>query len=66
MVEGEFGVGDAVHCAGADGRPIAVGLINYSSVDIRKIQGYHSREIKSILGYCDSEEVIHRDNMVLL
>lgn len=65
-VEGEFGVGDAVHCAGFDGRAIAVGLINYSSIDIRKIQGYHSREIERILGYCDSEEVMHRDNIVLL
>ena len=65
-VEGEFGVGDAVHCAGFDGRAIAVGLINYSSIDIRKIQGYHSREIETILGYCDSEEVMHRDNIVLM
>lgn len=65
-VEGDFDVGDAVHCAGDDGQAIAVGLINYSSIDIKKIQGYHSREIETILGYCDSEEVIHRDNIVLL
>ena len=65
-VEGEFGVGDAVHCAGIGGDTIAVGLINYSSIDIKKIQGYHSREIERILGYCDSEEVMHRDNIVLL
>ncbi|MGI9535755.1 MAG: glutamate 5-kinase [Desulfocapsaceae bacterium] len=65
-VEGDFGVGDAVHCASIEGQNIAVGLINYSSVDITKIRGYHSREIETILGYCDSEEVIHRDNIVLL
>ena len=65
-IEGEFGVGDAVHCATIDGQNIAVGLINYSSIDITKIRGYHSREIETILGYCDSEEVIHRDNIVLL
>jgi glutamate 5-kinase len=65
-VEGEFGVGDAVHCISHDGDNIAVGLINYSSIDIKKIQGYHSREIERILGYCDSEEVMHRDNIVLL
>lgn len=65
-VEGDFGVGDAVHCATIEGQNIAVGLINYSSVDITKIRGYHSREIETILGYCDSEEVIHRDNIVLL
>ncbi len=65
-VEGNFGVGDAVHCQNKQGDNIAVGLINYSSIDIQKIQGYHSREIEKILGYCDSEEVIHRDNIVLL
>ncbi|NNF47023.1 MAG: glutamate 5-kinase [Desulfofustis sp.] len=65
-VEGEFGVGDAVHCTSLDGDNIAVGLINYSSIDIKKIQGYHSREIERILGYCDSKEVMHRDNIVLL
>lgn len=63
---GEFGVGDAVHCQNQHGDNVAVGLINYSSIDIQKIRGYHSREIESILGYCDSEEVIHRDNIVLL
>jgi glutamate 5-kinase len=65
-VEGAFGVGDAVHCADSSGNQIAVGLINYSSVDIKKIRGYHSRQIESILGYCDSEEVIHRDNIVIV
>ncbi len=65
-VEGDFGVGDAVHCRNREGRNLAIGLINYSSIDIQKIRGYHSRDIESILGYCDSEEVIHRDNIVLL
>lgn len=65
-IEGEFGVGDAVHCQDQHGDKVAVGLINYSSIDIQKIRGYHSREIEAILGYCDSEEVMHRDNIVLL
>jgi len=59
-------VGDAVHCTRLSGEKIAVGLINYSSVDINKIRGYHSWEIERILGYCDSDEVIHRDNIVIL
>ena len=66
VVEGEFGVGDAVHCRNQKGEAIAIGLINYSSIDIKKIRGYHSREIEKILGYCDSEEVKHRDNIMLL
>jgi len=65
-ITGKFGVGDAVHCQNQHGDNVAVGLINYSSIDIQKIRGYHSREIESILGYCDSKEVIHRDNIVLL
>ncbi|MEJ2057980.1 MAG: hypothetical protein P8X39_09115 [Desulfofustis sp.] len=65
-INGDFGVGEAVHCQDQHGKKVAVGLINYSSIDIQKIRGYHSREIETILGYCDSEEVIHRDNIVLL
>jgi glutamate 5-kinase len=65
-VRGEFGVGDAVHCLSPDGRIIAVGLINYNSSDSRKIIGHHSNMIESLLGYSDSEELIHRDNIVLL
>jgi len=65
-VEGSFGVGDAVHCKSRAGEKIAVGLINYSSADTNKIRGYHSREIERILGYRDSDDVIHRDNMVII
>jgi glutamate 5-kinase len=41
-------------------------LINYSSSDIEKIMGCKSSEIGKILGFRDSDEVIHRDNLVLL
>lgn len=65
-VEGEFGVGEAVYCTDSRGIPIAVGLINYGSTETRKIMGRHSRHIEEILGYRDSEEVMHRDNIVVL
>ena len=65
-VQGEFGVGDAVHCLNPDGKKIAVGLISYSSSDSKKIIGHHSNMIESLLGYTDGEELIHRDNIVLL
>ncbi|MBE0584871.1 MAG: glutamate 5-kinase [Desulfofustis sp.] len=65
-VSGEFGVGDAVHCRNLSGEAIAVGLINYGSTEIRQIMGCHSSRIAGILGYQDSEEVMHRDNIVLL
>ncbi len=65
-VEGRFGVGAPVHCCCPDGDVIAAGLTNYASVDIEKIKGGKSCDIKDKIGYVDSDEVIHRDNLVLL
>lgn len=62
---GEFGKGDAVECLGPDGGRIAKGLVNYPSDDVRKIQTRKTSQIESILGYKYSDEVIHRDNLVL-
>ena len=63
---GVFGVGDPVHCLDSNEEAIAAGLVNYSSEDIRRVQGKHSSCIEGELGFCDSEEIIHRDNLVLL
>ncbi len=65
-VHGRFGVGDPVHCRDRSGRVIAAGLANYCAADIDGIKGRNSTEIKDILGFHDSDEVIHRDNLVLL
>ena len=65
-VEGSFGVGAPVQCRNGEGRVLAAGLTNYSAADIARIRGRRSSEIREILGFCDSEEVIHRDNLVLL
>ena len=61
---GHFDVGDSVKCTDQNGKVIAVGLINYNSNDTEKIVGVHSYEIEDILGFKDSDEVIHRDNLV--
>lgn len=65
-VRGNFGVGDAVHCLDPEGKVIAAGLINYCSSDVTKIKQHHSDEISRLLGIKDYDEVIHRDNLVLL
>jgi glutamate 5-kinase len=65
-LEGDFERGDTVRLGGADGRDIARGLVNYSSVDLTRILGRNSEEIEGILGYHYGDEVIHRNNMVLL
>ncbi len=44
---------------------MGIGLVNYSSADIRKIMGYKSGRIKERLGYKPYDEVIHRDNLVI-
>ncbi|KAJ1791571.1 Glutamate 5-kinase, partial [Coemansia sp. RSA 2399] len=44
---------------------IGHGLANYTSAEINRIRGCHSSEFEAILGYCDSDNVIHRGNMVV-
>uniref|UniRef100_UPI00405790C0 glutamate 5-kinase n=1 Tax=Candidatus Electronema sp. TaxID=2698783 RepID=UPI00405790C0 len=65
-VEGSFKVGAPVQCRCPDGRAVAAGLVNYASADLDRIKGCKTSEIKEILGFSDSDEVIHRDNLVLL
>lgn len=65
-VRGTFGIGDAVHCLDQNGKTIAAGLINYNSIDVDRIKQHRSHEIADLLGTKDSDEVIHRDNLVLL
>jgi len=65
-VEGEFKTGDAVSCLTRDGKKVAKGLTNYSSAEIELIKGKKTSEIEKTLGYKYSDEVIHRDNLVLL
>lgn len=64
--EGRFGRGDPIAVLGPDGERIACGLANYSSVDIEQIKGRHSQDIAERLGYVFGQEVIHRDNLVVL
>jgi glutamate 5-kinase len=65
-VEGQFGVGDPVRCMDMNDLPIAVGLTNFSSDDLRKIKGMRSDKIETVLGIKESDEVMHRDNLVIL
>jgi glutamate 5-kinase len=64
-VNGQFKIGDAICCISLQGEPVARGLTNYSSDDLLKIKGEKSGNIEAILGYKYSDEVIHRDNLVL-
>lgn len=65
-VSGEFAAGDAVACLDSVGRVVARGLINYSASDMAKICGLKTSEIEKRLGYKYYDEVIHRDNLVVI
>jgi glutamate 5-kinase len=65
-VEGRFGSGDCVRCVDPSGREFARGLVNYSATEIEKIKGLHSGRIESVLGYKLTEEIIHRNDLVVL
>lgn len=65
-VHGHFARGDMVSCRDPDGREIARGLVNYSAEETRRIMGSASSEIEATLGYQVDEELIHRDNLVLV
>lgn len=65
-VRGQFTRGEMVSCVDTQGAEIARGLVNYGAEDARKIIGKASARITDVLGYCDAEELIHRDNLVLL
>jgi glutamate 5-kinase len=66
LASGDFQRGDAVTVRGRAGRDLARGLAAYSGADTRIILGRRSEEIEALLGYRGRDEVIHRDNLVLL
>ncbi|MCG3111862.1 MAG: glutamate 5-kinase [Candidatus Manganitrophus sp. SB1] len=65
-ITGKFEVGDAIRCLTSDGKEIAKGLTNYSASEMILIKGIHSSQIEKKLGYKSTDEVIHRDNLVIL
>ena len=65
-VAGHFGVGDPVDIAVDERRPFARGLAGYGADEIRRIAGLKTSEIERALGYKYLDEIVHRNDMVLL
>lgn len=65
-VAGEFQRGDAVQVVGPAGVALAKGLCAYDASDARRIAGCRSPEIETLLGFRGRDEIIHRDDLVLL
>jgi len=64
-IEGSFDRGDAVRLCDLEGKELAKGVTNYSQAELESIKGVKTTEIEKILGYKYSDEIVHRDNLVL-
>jgi glutamate 5-kinase len=65
-VDGKFGAGDPVRVVDEEGAEFARGLCAFDADEVERIAGRRSSEIPALLGYAAVEEVIHRDDLVLL
>ena len=65
-VRGEFTSGDCVSLLDHEGVEFGRGLVNYPAADVLRVKGKRSEEIPRVLGYKVADEIIHRDNFVLL
>jgi glutamate 5-kinase len=65
-VAGEFGKGDLISIRDVSGTEIARGLCNYSSADTARIAGLNTEQIVGVFGRVPYEELVHRDNLVVV
>lgn len=65
-LKGEFGYGDMVSIIDPEGKEFARGITNYSSAELEKIRGLKSGKIEQTIGHRYYDEVVHRDNLVIL
>jgi glutamate 5-kinase len=65
-VQGEFKTDDTISVVDTEGKEIARGVAGYTSSDLNKIKGKKTSEIQKILNRKGGDEVIHRNNLVLI
>lgn len=65
-VHGSFIGGDVIGIADKSSKEFARGLTEYSSLELLKIKGLKTSQIKEVLGYKGQDEVIHKDELVIL
>ena len=63
---GVFGRGDLVSIVNGKSVQVGLGITNYSAAEVAEIKGRHSRHIADILGVTYGDEVVHRNNMVIV
>ncbi|MBK8173041.1 MAG: glutamate 5-kinase [Sandaracinaceae bacterium] len=65
-VRGDFEAGDAISIVAPDGREIARGLTRYATRDVSRLAGAKTAEIEARLGRAGADEIVHRDDLVVL
>ena len=65
-VKGDFKAGEIISIYDENGLEFARAVVNYNSDECKKIMGAHSDEIERILGYKLDDDVVIKDNLVLL
>ncbi|MCX5677766.1 MAG: glutamate 5-kinase [Candidatus Omnitrophica bacterium] len=65
-VSGDFVSGDVISISDKDGHEFAKGLSNYSADEVEKLKGLKSVDFKNVLGYKAKDEIVHKDNLVIL
>ncbi len=63
---GRFDRGDTVSIIGPDGSEVARGICAYSDSDAARIIGRKSADIEKTLGFRGRDEIVHRDDLVLI
>ena len=63
-INGKFDKGDHIKILDKSNKECARGLCSFSSIEVKKILGHHSKDIEKILGYTTKSEVVHKDDMV--
>lgn len=66
QVVGDFQSGSTISVIDKEGHELARGLVHYTTAELEKIKGCKSSDIEGILGHKNYDEVIHRDDLVIL
>ncbi len=65
-VEGDFGAGASVRIVTEAGKELARGLVALDATELRKILGAPTADLEARLGYRPADEIVHRDDLVLI
>jgi glutamate 5-kinase len=66
QVTGTFHKGDVVALCDPEGVEFARGLTNYASATADRLRGLRSDQIREVVGSVPYEEIVHRDNLVVI